>query len=104
VFDGSNNTSRSHSLPYIAPYPCNNLTGSWQFLNITMGSMIRRSNWCRMVTTQVVMDKINKMLAVVPLEEEAVVPGQDIPVVETIPEEPTGAQASQEVIEPTTAE
>jgi hypothetical protein len=57
-----------------------------------------------MVTTQVVIDKINKMLAVVPLEEEAVVPGQDIPVVETIPEDPTEDLASQEVIEPTTAE
>ena len=45
VFDGSDNTSKGRSLPYIALHPCNNSTGSWQFLNIMTGVTIRRLNW-----------------------------------------------------------
>jgi hypothetical protein len=82
VFDGSDNTSKSRSLPCIALHPCNNATGSWQFLNIMTGVTIRRSNWRRMVTTQAVIDKINSMLTIAPQDEvtrapqdEAVVAG-----------------------------
>jgi hypothetical protein len=74
VFDESDNTSKSHSLPCIALHLCNNSTGSWQFLNIMTGVMIRRSNWQWMVTTQAVIDKINSMLTLAP-KDKAAVPG-----------------------------
>ena len=61
VFDGSDNASRSRTLPCIALHPCNISTGSWQFLNITTGMMIRRSHWRRMVMTQAVVDQLNAM-------------------------------------------
>jgi hypothetical protein len=77
VYNGTDNTSRSRSLPCIVLHPCNNSTGSWQFLNITSGVMIRRSNWRRMATTQAIIDKINSMLTVVPQEE--VVSAQQLP-------------------------
>jgi hypothetical protein len=77
VFDGSDNTSKSRSLPCIALHPCNNATGSWQFLNIMTGVTIRRSNWRCMVTTQAVIDKINSMLTIAPQDEAAVAGAQE---------------------------
>jgi hypothetical protein len=107
VFDGSDNTSRSRNLPYIALYPCNNSTGSWQFLNITTGMMIRRSHWRRMVTTQAVVDRMNAMQSA-PIQEEFTgiepemaeeITVREVPVVQDIriqerpiPEEPIGDQ------------
>ena len=32
VYDGTDNMACSHSVPCIALYPCNNMTGSWAFL------------------------------------------------------------------------
>jgi hypothetical protein len=107
VFNGIDNTSR-RTLPCIALHPCNNLTGSWQFLNITSGMMIRRSNWRRMVMTQAVMDQMNAMQSA-PIQEElpGVEPGmaektttQQVPIVQddqikeqSIPEEPIEVQS-----------
>ena len=34
VYDGTDHTSRSRSIPCIALYPCNNSTGSWKFYSI----------------------------------------------------------------------
>jgi hypothetical protein len=88
VYDGSDNSSRSRSLPCIALHPCNNLTGSWEFLNLTTGARIRRSNWRKMVTTQAIVDKMNSMTSVTIGEEapEEPVPEQNvnIPVVEEV--------------------
>lgn len=64
VFDGSNNTSRSQSMPCVALHPCKNSTGSWEFLNLTTGNRIRRSNWKKMVTTKAIIDKLNSMTSV----------------------------------------
>jgi hypothetical protein len=64
-YDGSDNTSRSRSIPCIALNTSNNSTGSWQFYNMTTGAMVRRLNWRQMVTTQAVVDKINFMIGVV---------------------------------------
>jgi hypothetical protein len=109
VFDGSDNTSRSRALPCITLHPCNNSTGSWQFLNITTGLMIRRSHWRRMATTQAVVDQLNAMQSA-PIQEElpGVEPGiaegttaQEIPVEQTQrqtnPEEPITAQIEEPV-------
>ncbi len=34
VYDSTDNTSRSRSLPCIALHPCNHATGSWEFVNL----------------------------------------------------------------------
>jgi hypothetical protein len=69
VFDGSDNTSRSRTIPCIALHPCNNSTGSWEFLNLMTGNRVRRSNWKKMVTTQIIIDKINSMTVIAAAEE-----------------------------------
>jgi hypothetical protein len=92
IYDGSNNTSRSRSLPCIALHPCNNSTGSWEFLNLTTGARIRRSYWRRMLTTQAIIDKMNSMTSGAIEEEvqEVPAPQQDVnpPAVEEINPEP----------------
>ncbi len=43
VYDGTNNTARSCSIPCIALYPCNNSTESWVFLNLQTKQQVQRS-------------------------------------------------------------
>jgi hypothetical protein len=43
VFDGSDNTSKSRSVPCVALYPCSNVTGSWNFYNLLLKKRVRRS-------------------------------------------------------------
>ena len=45
VYDGTNNTSRSRSIPCVALYPCSNSTGSWEFMNLKTKTRVRRSHW-----------------------------------------------------------
>jgi len=59
VYDGTDNTSRSRSVPCIALYLCNNATGSWEFLNLKTRTRIRRSHWVRMKTSQLIIDIMN---------------------------------------------
>ncbi len=40
VYDGTDNTAHSHSVPHIALYPSNNKTGLWAFLNLSMKQYI----------------------------------------------------------------
>jgi hypothetical protein len=92
VYDGTDNTSRSRTLPCIALHPCNNSTGSWDFLNLTTGNKVRRSNWKKMVTTQAIIDKLNSMTLISPVEEVLEAGGrqpttQQIPSAETMPME-----------------
>ncbi len=70
VFDGSDNTSRSRTIPCITLHPCNNSTGSWEFLNLVSGNRVRRSNWRKMVTTEVVITKMNAMTSTIVEEEK----------------------------------
>jgi hypothetical protein len=41
VFDGSDNTSRSRTIPCTALHLCNNATGSWEFLNLLSENRVR---------------------------------------------------------------
>lgn len=52
VYDGSENLSKSHSIPCIAVFPCCNLMGSWIFLNLVSKKRVRRLQWKRMVATE----------------------------------------------------
>jgi hypothetical protein len=92
VYDGTDNTSRSRTIPCIALHPCNNSTGSWDFLNLTTGNKVRRSIWRKMVTTQAVIDKLNSMTLINSTEETPEAESrqstiQQLPSVETPPTE-----------------
>jgi hypothetical protein len=51
VYDGTDNTTCSRTVPCIAIYPCCNYTGSWAFCNLISKTRIRQTNWKKMVTT-----------------------------------------------------
>ncbi len=69
VYDKMDNTSRSRSIPCLALFPCNNLSGSWVFLNLRTNLRVRCSNWKKMVTTQAIIDLVNT-LSPNPMEEQ----------------------------------
>ncbi len=48
VYDATDNTACSCSVPCIALYPCNNMTGSWTFLNLSTKQYIRCLQWQKM--------------------------------------------------------
>ncbi len=48
VYNGMDNTACSRSVPCIALYPCNNMTGSWTFLNLSTKQYVRCSQWQKM--------------------------------------------------------
>jgi hypothetical protein len=59
VYDGTDNTSASRSIPCIALCPCNNATGSWEFMNLKTKTRVRRSQWKKMVTSELIIDVMN---------------------------------------------
>jgi len=59
VYDGTDNTSPSQSIPCIALYPNNNSTGSWSFMNLQTKQRVRCSHWKPMVTTALIIDVMN---------------------------------------------
>jgi hypothetical protein len=61
VYDGTDNTMRSRTIPCIALYPCCNYTGSWAFCNLLTKTRIRRTHWKKMVTTQDFVEKMNAL-------------------------------------------
>jgi len=61
VYDGTNNTSRSRTVPCIALYPCCNYTGSWALYNLLSKTRIRQMHWKKMVTTQEFAEKMNAL-------------------------------------------
>jgi hypothetical protein len=59
VYDGTENTSKSRTIPCIALYPCCTTTGSWEFISLKTKTRVRRSQWKLMVTTQAIVDTMN---------------------------------------------
>ncbi len=59
VYDGTDNTARSRSVTCIALYPCNNMMGSWAYLNLSTKQYIRRSQWQKMQTTDIIISQMN---------------------------------------------
>jgi hypothetical protein len=59
VYNGTDNTSASRSVPCIALYPANNSTGSWEFMNLTTKTRVKRSQWKAMVMTELIIDVMN---------------------------------------------
>jgi hypothetical protein len=89
VYDGTDNTARSRSVPCIALYPCNNMTGSWAFLNLSMKQYIRRSQWQKMQTTDIIISQMNafdpELLCQIPVIQQEVLEREERP-------EPVGEQ------------
>jgi hypothetical protein len=59
VYDGMDNMAHSHSVPCIALYLCNNMTGSWIFLNLSTKQYIRHSQWQKMQTTEAIISQMS---------------------------------------------
>jgi hypothetical protein len=59
VYVGTDNTSRARTAACIALHPCHNATGSWTFYNLRTHARIRKSQWTKMVTTQLIVDAVN---------------------------------------------
>ena len=57
----SNNAEQSRTEPCIALYPTGNANGSWIFLNMKTNKYISRTNWRKMITTQIVIDAVNRI-------------------------------------------
>jgi hypothetical protein len=74
VYNGTDNTSRSRSVPCIALHPCSNATGSWEFFNLKTNQKIRRSNWKRMVTTELVISIVNALSGQVLAQPDPLMP------------------------------
>jgi hypothetical protein len=90
VYDKTDNTSHSRTLPSFALSPCNNSSGSWEFLNLCSNMRIRRSNWKKMVTMQTIIDIINNM-SMEDAREEVVQPINQMPEA-PVQEEPTDVE------------
>jgi hypothetical protein len=56
----SKNAFKPRTEPCIALYPTGNANGSWVFLNIKTKRRVRRTNWQKMVTTELVIDTMNE--------------------------------------------
>ena len=56
----SNDAEQDRTEPCIALYPAGNANGSWIFLNLKTNRYVSRTNWRKMITTQLVIDAVNK--------------------------------------------
>lgn len=53
--------SKDRTSPAIALYPTGNANESWTFYNLATKRRVRRSNWQKMVTSELIIDAINAM-------------------------------------------
>ena len=79
VYDGTDNTSKSRSIPCIALYPCSNSTGSWEFMNLKTKTRVRRSYWKKMKQSELIVEFMQKF------DEKAELPAVVEPVLEQEP-------------------
>jgi hypothetical protein len=59
AYEGATNTMTARSTACIALCPTNNSTGAWVLWKIATRSRIRRTNWVKLVTTQLIIDAMN---------------------------------------------
>jgi hypothetical protein len=95
AYEGTTNTMTERSTTCIALCPANNSTGAWVLWKMATRSRIRRSNWVKLVTTQLIIDAMNAIAresgeqagAPVKQLQEAIV-SQQSAAEEVSPEEP----------------
>ena len=56
----SKDASKDRTEPCVALYPTGNANGSWWFLNIATKRRVRRTNWTKMVTSNLVVNTMNE--------------------------------------------
>ena len=59
AYEGTTNTMTARSMACITLCPANNSTVAWVMWKIATRSRIRRSNWVKLVTTQLIIDAMN---------------------------------------------
>jgi hypothetical protein len=59
AYEGTTNTMTARSMACITLCPANNSTIAWVMWKIATRSRIRRSNWVKLVTTQLIIDAMN---------------------------------------------
>jgi hypothetical protein len=59
----SNDALKERSDPCLALYPTGNASGSWVVYNFKTRRRVRRTNWRKMITTQLVINAVNQLLA-----------------------------------------
>ena len=57
----SNDAEQNRTEPCIALYPAGNANQSWVFLNMKTNKQVRRSNWVKMVTNDLVINRMNEL-------------------------------------------
>jgi hypothetical protein len=96
VYDGTDNTAHSHSVPCVALYPCNNMTGSWAFLNLSMKQYVRCLQWQKMQTTEAIISQMNALnpepIRQLPVIQQEVLEREERP-------EPVGEQVAVQQVE-----
>jgi hypothetical protein len=70
AYEGTDNTSNARSAACIALYPANNAAGSWVLWKLETRSKVRRSNFEKLVTTDLVKETMEKIAAEQEREEE----------------------------------
>ena len=87
----SKNAYAPRTEPCVALYPTGNTNGSWMFLNIKTKRRVRRTNWQKMVTTELVVDLMNEFSK---SEEDAgEVTADDDDIAQEVAEEPNESQS-----------
>ena len=125
VYDGTDNTAKSRSVPCIALYPSNNSTGSWEFINLKTKMRIRRLHWVKMKTSDLIINIMNHFkdkVGMMPQEVEQTPvqvsaepspaiqsvseqePAESIPVAEEVAAETPEAVVGEVLLEDVTAE
>jgi hypothetical protein len=59
AYEGTDNTSRPHSVACIALFPVGNATGSWQLFKIANRTRVRQTSMVKLVTSGLVVDAMN---------------------------------------------
>ena len=90
----SKNVDVERTEPCIALYPTGNANGSWMFYNMKTKKRVRRTNWQKMVTADLVIDYMNLMTE---LDEEV---GEEEPEAEEVEPEVDANDVHHEESEP----
>ena len=83
----SRNAEQNRTESCIALYPAGNANGSWIFLNLKSNKRVRRSNWTKMTTDDLVIARINQ-LAGSHKSKRPILADENTPKVAVKPEEP----------------
>jgi hypothetical protein len=76
---GRTNSMLSRSFPGIALYPTGMFSGSWDFINLETGKVVRRNRWRKAPMSHEIITKINALESHVP-DEHKMAPSEQLPM------------------------